>query len=400
MAVLMSGQPIGALDSNFIEPLQSPRVDPTDPWQIAIDQRRQQGLEVQSDIDRMKNDKLGGFGRLLTAASMGYQGRDPSAAFSDYNQRLASLQQQQRQLGAQAEDLGLKRVMAEQQLRARAAQGDPAAVREYEYWSNLSPEKQDNYLRVKRSTVQQVDGQLFDVTGASDDPRELLSPEQKARLARQQAQEAELVAGGRARGTADFQVPEGYRRTDDGMEPISGSPADQKIQDAIRKRAEGMEVTQRAARTVVDDTQRALDVLDRSGSWAAGAGSYLSGLPGTSARALQKHIDSIKGNIGIDSLLSIKRSGAGLGQIPQSQLDMLASLMGNLDTAQSPSDLAYNLRRIEEIYADIVEKTGGDPKKIAEDRARREAGGSVEDVPRRGSGSDDPAEAILSKYGL
>lgn len=253
------------------------------------------------------------------------------------------------------------------QAQAIGFDGEPAGVQEFEKMTqNLTPEEKEQARRVKLGLAPRA--------GISASERIAQDSELSGRVANLERETSFASTQGKEQAKEQFQVPVGYRRTEDGMVPIPGSPADQSVQEAIRERIEGMDITQRAARTVVDDTQRALDVLDKSGGWAAGAGSYLSVLPSTPARTLNKHIESIKGNIGIDSLLAIKRSGAGLGAIPQAQLEMLASLMGNLDAAQSPAELRYNLTRIEEIYSEIVEKSGGDPKEIPQEREARSRG--------------------------
>jgi hypothetical protein len=177
--------------------------------------------------------------------------------------------------------------------------------------------------------------------------------------------------------------------------PIPGSRASRALEEEERQRARGSEVVMRGAQNVFEDSSRALDVLDQYGNIAAGPGSMLDRLPATPARALRSHIDSLKGNIGIDSLLKIKESGAGLGAIPQAQLEMLASLLGNLDTAQSPADLRFNLERIRETYEAIVEEEGGNPHEIYERRTRGEFGASGGEQPSSQPGVVDlPQSAV------
>lgn len=177
-------------------------------------------------------------------------------------------------------------------------------------------------------------------------------------------------------------IPPGYELFTDpatgarSMRPIAGGPVEKELQSEADQDALAAEVTGVAAQTVFEDTTRALDVLDRAGNLAAGPGSLLANIPATDARELRGHIDSIKGNIGIDQLLKIKASGAGLGAIPQAQLEMLASLLGNLDSGQNPESLRYNLQRVQEIYSDIVQKSGGNPLEIMEDRGERFGGGT------------------------
>jgi hypothetical protein len=140
-------------------------------------------------------------------------------------------------------------------------------------------------------------------------------------------------------------------------------------------------VVMRGAQNVFEDSSRALDIIRQHGNVAAGPGALLDRIPATPARALRGHIDSLKGNIGIDSLLKIKESGAGLGAIPQAQLEMLASLLGNLDTAQDPADLMFNLERVRETYEDIVRREGGDPQQLYADRVSRFGQGQAAPQP-------------------
>jgi len=185
--------------------------------------------------------------------------------------------------------------------------------------------------------------------------------------------------GGRIDGDDQKQIgtiPPGFKAIYDekgnvtGMEAIPGGPAAIDAAEAAKKEAAGKAVVGTAAQTVYEDVDRSLDLVDQYGSTAAGIGGMTDWLPTAPAHRLKQHIESVKGNIGIDQLLKIKESGAGLGHIPQAQLEMLASLLGRLDTKMQPEDLKYNLMRIQEIYADIVQRTGGDPR--AQYRERKE----------------------------
>lgn len=128
-----------------------------------------------------------------------------------------------------------------------------------------------------------------------------------------------------------------------------------------------------AGQTVIRDVNTALETLDSYGRVAGGLGSLTSGIPESPANKLKADIESIKGNVAVDQLLKIKASGAGLGQVPQSQLDMLAGLLGGLRQDMSPDKLKQNLQDIGSIYQDIVEKEGGDPFKMARARGFKES---------------------------
>jgi hypothetical protein len=213
-----------------------------------------------------------------------------------------------------------------------------------------------------------------------------LSEEQRQQAANfYRQQELTRAQAGASRQTVNVEpgvqvgsIPPGYAliKNEDGsmvMQPIAGGPVERDLAAEQAKKEAGSEVTLTAAQTVFEDTKRALDVIDRSETSATGMGAFLlSGIPGTDAKELRGHIDSVKGNIGIDQLLKIKASGAGLGQVPQTQLEMLATMLGNLDATQNARVLRENLIRVQEIYADIVRKSGGDPNVLMQERQQRQ----------------------------
>jgi len=191
--VLMGGSPIGALDTNF---MQSPRGEPEDAYREVADVLRVQVAESQSEIDRIKGDKLGGLFRAIGAFGAGIQGKDPSRY--SMQAALQPWQDINRQAQQGIAQTSLQRAMQDQRLRAQATQGDPSAVREYQYWAGLSPRDQEDYMRVKRSTIEKVGNQLFETSGTS--PQELLTRDQLQALAEQQGLEV------REKKTAESEV--------------------------------------------------------------------------------------------------------------------------------------------------------------------------------------------------
>lgn len=231
---------------------------------------------------------------------------------------------------------------------ALAIAQDPAAFREV--MKSRKPIKAEVGGRVKLFTEE---GQEIADLGSAMDRRSVQTVQ---------------VGGGRI-GT----IPQDHELIEDSsgalrMRVIPDSPTDRKMKQEAEAAAKGSEVVRTAAQTVFEDANRALDVLDRFGGLAAGVGGITAPIPATPAKELDGHIFSMKGNIGIDQLLKIKASGAGLGQIPQTQLEMLGAMLGNLDVRQNPRVLRENIKRIEEIYADIVRKEGGDPIALAQQR--------------------------------
>jgi hypothetical protein len=139
------------------------------------------------------------------------------------------------------------------------------------------------------------------------------------------------------------------------MEAIPGGPAAQEAADAARQTAQSQSnqarttgVLLRDARTVVEG----LDGLPESGT----ARLVQSKIPDTASYQVQSAIKSLKGTIAIEQLLNIKREGSGLGQVPQSQLDMLSTLMGELDIALPKERMKSLINDIQEIYAEVLSR--------------------------------------------
>lgn len=120
------------------------------------------------------------------------------------------------------------------------------------------------------------------------------------------------------------------------------------------------ETTVAAAGTVTRDINAILELAETATGFGGNtmvealtrAGA--AGIPGTDPFEVQKLIDSVKSNVGIDSLLRIKASGAGLGQVPQSQLEVLQSLLGNLSITRDPVRLLSDLKDINTRYTSII----------------------------------------------
>jgi len=223
-------------------------------------------------------------------------------------------------------------------------------VQTREEFESLSPGQQELLKMMKR-------GVAFNGNAAAEFVMKFEDPEYQARLAKAQ-QDAQRAGFG--------QIPAGYMvKADDktgqvSLAMIPGGPAESQKEASAA-------FTAMAARTVIEDANRALEIVNRSPGKATGRGQALFGrIPETEANALRQQIKSIQGNVGVDSLVRIKQSGAGLGAIPQAQLEMLASLLGQLDPTMRADDLKFNLERIRDIYTDIMEKSSGEDKKLIE----------------------------------
>lgn len=169
-------------------------------------------------------------------------------------------------------------------------------------------------------------------------------------------------------------APPGYRFKRDGsLEAIPGGPAWNKENKTRIEQETNASTVTRAGQTLIRDVSTAIENIDNNGRWAAGYGSAMKWIPESDSNALAADIASIQGNVAVDQLLKIKKSGAGLGQVPQSQLEMLASLLGGLRQDMPPEKLKKNLLDIKGIYQEIIEAEGGDPFELSRKRGFTES---------------------------
>jgi len=218
-------------------------------------------------------------------------------------------------------------------------------------------------------------------------------------------------------------IPPGHvlNQTQDGgfvMAPIPGSPASREIEADQRAQELRQMQTARAGGTVVQDVNRALSVLDNVGPFGAGTGAAVGlRFPESDASTIQQLIESVQSNIGFDQLSQMRQAsttGGALGNVTELQLKQLQSVLGGLDVRGRPEMLQDNLKRVHNIYMDIIHGTPEQIAAIARERGLPPAdvaplmfrhqlsfdeyGNPVGDAGRtgrsgRGSGSPPPASA-------
>ena len=147
--------------------------------------------------------------------------------------------------------------------------------------------------------------------------------------------------------------PAGYQWGADGksLQAIPGGPADTKAgkeAEALKKREQG--ALARAEQVM----NAAKSAIDKTGYFTAGIGSVgLRNIPGTAAYDLRKKVDEIKANIGFAELQAMREAsptGGALGQVAVQELEMLQSVLGSLDTGQSPGQLSAALNKVHKHY--------------------------------------------------
>jgi hypothetical protein len=112
---------------------------------------------------------------------------------------------------------------------------------------------------------------------------------------------------------------------------------------------------------LVDDVDRAIDLLQSSPSTAGGFGTVQRVVPlyQNEAKVLAGHLNSVKDTLSGQKLVELKMANVGLGAVPASQWDALSRLAGNLDVNQPAKVLLENLRRVRQAQAEILEQIEG-----------------------------------------
>jgi hypothetical protein len=176
----------------------------------------------------------------------------------------------------------------------------------------------------------------------------------------------------------DPQSPAGVSRV-----LIPGSATDLRMQEqkADRTREEETEAERQARRqqdiaraggTVIQDINRALEILDeserqgaRSGPAAGPISGQFASVPGTPAFDIEQFVQSALSNVGLDTLQRMRENsptGGALGQVPIQQQARLEQVLGSLKTTQRPEILRDNMNRVANIYMDLV---FGTPQQLA-----------------------------------
>lgn len=207
----------------------------------------------------------------------------------------------------------------------------PSNVQEWEYYNQLTPDQQNQYLTMRRAQpylnvgtqmVQPVPTQPGQVGGAipiTPKPGEM--PEFKAKV-ETAVGEAKLGVG----------------------QPELQNKAKLAFQDLTRQTE------------VVESTiDKAIALIT---PWSTGYGSMLDFMPETDARELRNMLDTVRANVGFDKLQRMRDAsptGGALGQVSEMENRLLQATSGALDPAQS-NQLRENLTTIKELYKRVLDE--------------------------------------------
>ena len=115
----------------------------------------------------------------------------------------------------------------------------------------------------------------------------------------------------------------------------------------------GDEKNDKANQYSMEKADRAIALVDealgKASRWNTGFGALLSAIPESDAKDFGALVESIKANIGFNELSAMRAAsptGGALGQVAVQELNFLQSVLGSLDTKQSPATVKANLEKI------------------------------------------------------
>lgn len=188
------------------------------------------------------------------------------------------------------------------------------------------------------------------------------SPDEQAYLTEQNKRQAQL----------DTPLPgdEMILNPDGSLTPRPGSDAEQERIAAAEAEELKRSRERRLGTVIVQDMDRALDLLNEPGRIVDGVPGAVNRLaqsyiPGNPWYDLRSHLDASQATVSLQNLQELKEStGAGLGNVSDKQSALLAAAYGAIDLNQSLPTLKDNLARLRNIYLDIIFGHGRGPERI------------------------------------
>lgn len=182
---------------------------------------------------------------------------------------------------------------------------------------------------------------------------------------------AQVIGDGRMYGTGvDGGAAQREASPDSGGSPSQPNAFQSQTPfDAARDKAAGTKEAERQAELIKTKPKRQMalrqaeivsnrlssdidDLIGKVTAATAGPGGViLDKFPGTAATDLQSNLDSIKANIGFQTLQAMREAsptGGALGQVSDVEGRQLQAALGSLAIGQSPSQLIENLRKVKQ----------------------------------------------------
>lgn len=357
-----------------------PTMNPLAGIQGWVDPRRQALLGLASGLVS-GNDWGQGLGRGFAMAAEGRKADDAYATAKkeeaerakQLNYTIQAFQKAGRQDLVDMANAGMMGEAWRQYSAGSNVAEAPASIREWNAFSSMTPEQQQQYLIMKRAAP-------FLDTGP-----EFVRPDP---LTGQVGPTAPTVL-------KSGDIPTGFQQTAPGeIAPMPGSEQDRERQAGKVKAESAINVLEEKNRIAIDAIDSAIDQANWATTGNVMGNSGWVPIAGQGALDLGKTLDTIKANIGFEELQTMRDNsptGGALGQVTERELAFLQSTIANIEQSQSEDQLKANLKILRDFLASSKEQ-----RKAA--YQQQYGGGSAPSAPAAG-GMDD-VDAILRDLGL
>lgn len=148
--------------------------------------------------------------------------------------------------------------------------------------------------------------------------------------------------------------PQGYEFVDGGMRPVRGGPAEQKVKTQEEKKRLSVINQKEKANLVIKKIDEALAGV---GPGTVGMGALFRHIPGTPAKNLDATLNTIRANVGFDTLQEIRLNsptGGALGQISDKENKLMQDVRSSMDQEQSSPQIIANLKELKTHYNNVM----------------------------------------------
>lgn len=314
-----------------------------------------------------------------TAALNQRKGADTTADYSDLAAAMKTGKMDPSTFGNYRTPEGRDRAFSlyENQLKAAASGGDPNAVREWKYYSALSPEDQSRYQDMKRANptfdlgdvrvrTDQATGAVKDQYAVGAPPkidfdntnnRTVVAPPVPGtpRPNFPMVPNVNVSPGAGAAPTAPAAAPAPDAQPAPGLVPQPAGPTTTALppRPADMEKANKLQGAYNDWRTQAGLVTSTVDkALSNISAWSTGLPGMLLQFTPSQALELRNNLDTIKANIGFDKLQNMRANsptGGALGAVSDTENKLLQAVNGALDP-RLQSQLKDNLTQIKALY--------------------------------------------------
>ena len=125
--------------------------------------------------------------------------------------------------------------------------------------------------------------------------------------------------------------------------------------DASEKQGSSDELRGRSAVSTLRDIDSIISMIDQDPSMTTGVWAWMTrGVPMTPAGKTQQLVDSVVSSLALDSLKALKATGATMGALNQSELEILKTELAKVDLAAGPDTAKRQLGKVQGHYRTVI----------------------------------------------